>query len=206
MTNVKRPLIFLAAALGASASLLACGGNKPVNPSPPPLPDYDAGAMVPAYDAGPPAAVAAADGWSGNATRIDPTMAALATGALAQVAGTEAPGMQPEGTLGAANFTQGQSLEHVFQMIPGKCYTVVGVGAGIQQLDIAMTVVSPLPGFNPPPFGVNDKKTTPLGSQSVLGSKTKCVKLVLLPAPLPVKFTITATKGQGLAAAQLFSK
>ena len=182
---------------------VACGDKKPTTPVQNFVP-YDAGGGPPLVATSDATAPPPAGSCSGTAQIIDPTMAALATTAVAQIAGTEAPGMTPEGAVCAANFTTGSTLETTFQMMPGKCYTVVGVGAGIQQLDISATVVSPLPGFNMP-FGVNDKKVTPIGSQSVLGAKVNCLK-TLLPMQVPVKITVTATKGQGLAAAQLYSK
>jgi hypothetical protein len=196
----------------ASASLatFACGDKKPTQNPQPFVQPVDAGPQFVAapVDAGPPPPPS--DGWAGTAQRIDPALAALAVAPVSQLARTDAPGMAPEaapqGTLMAANFQQGQTLESpVFNMVPGKCYSVVAAGAGIQQLDITMLVVTPLPGVQAP-FGTTDKKPTPFGSTAVLGAKSNCVKLALAPFPMQVKFVVVAAKGAGLAAVQLLSK
>ena len=109
--------------------------------------------------------------------------------------------MQKEGALVAANFQQGQTLEHEMTIQPGKCYTVVAVGVGIQEVDITMVAVTPIPGQNPQ-LG----KDTTSGSQASLGGKGNCIKLAVIPFPIQAKYVITATRGAGMAAAQLYVK
>jgi hypothetical protein len=136
---------------------------------------------------------------------VDPTLAAAASTALATIGATEAPGAAKEGNAIAGNFQQGQTLEQTFTMAPGKCYTIVANSMGVTQLDITAALITPIPGMNAQ-FGEAKGKPGVAGSQAVLGAKANCLKLALSPIPVQAKFTITATKGAGLAAAQLFVK
>jgi hypothetical protein len=144
-------------------------------------------------------------GASGTATPVDPNMAAAASTALTTLGATEAPGAQKEGVPVAASFQAGQTMEQAFTMQPGKCYTVVASSMGVTQLDISAALVTPVPGMNAQ-FGQAKGKPGIAGSQAVLGAKTACLKLALSPFPVQAKFTVTATAGAGLAAAQLFVK
>lgn len=155
--------------------------------------------------AGSTAPAAGATGVTGTAQIIDPSMAAVATTALAGLASTNAPGAAAEGAVMAANFQTGQTLETTFNMQPGKCYTVVGTSVGITQLDATAAMVTPLPGLNAQ-FGNATGKAGVAGSQVILGPKDKCLKLALSPIAIPVKVTITASKGAGLGAAQVYVK
>ncbi len=147
----------------------------------------------------------ATGGATGTAQVVDPNLAAAASTALATLGATEAPGAAKEGNTIAGNFQQGQTLEQTFTMAPGKCYTIVANSMGVTQLDITAALVTPIPGMNAQ-FGEAKGKPGIAGSQAVLGSKANCLKLALSPIPVQAKFTITATKGAGLAAAQLFVK
>jgi hypothetical protein len=155
----------------------------------------------------PPSATGAtgATGASGTATAVDPNAAAAAATVLTTLGATEAPGAQKEGVPVAASFQTGQTMEQSFTMQPGKCYTVVASSMGITQLDITAALVTPIPGMNAQ-FGQAKGKPGMAGSQAVLGAKAACLKLALSPLPVQAKFTVTATAGAGLAAAQLFVK
>jgi hypothetical protein len=142
---------------------------------------------------------------TGTATPMDPSMAAMASTLIANIGMTEAPGMQKEGNVMAGSFQQGQTLESVFTMQPGKCYTVVGTGIGMTQLDLNAALVMPLPGINGT-FGSGTSKASMTGLQVVMGPKDKCLKLAFSPIAAQVKVTLTSTKGAGTAAAQIFSK
>jgi hypothetical protein len=108
--------------------------------------------------------------------------------------------MAKEGPTVAANFQEGQTLESAFSFQPGKCYTVVAVGAGITELDIEMQYVTPIPGLNPQ-IGNDGMK----GAQASIGGRGKCLKPIS-PIATNAKFIVRATKGAGVAAAQLFVK
>jgi hypothetical protein len=64
-----------------------------------------------------------------------------------------------------------------------------------------MVAVTPIPGQSPQ-LG----KDTSTGAQASLGGKGNCIKLALSPFPIQAKYIITATRGAGLAAAQLYVK
>jgi hypothetical protein len=137
---------------------------------------------------------------SGAATPIDPNLASVATVPLMTYSQHEAPGMMREGNLVAGSFKEGQTLEQPFQMLPGKCYTVLAVGAGIQQVDIAIVAVTPLPQAS----GVL-AQSSGNGAQASLGGHGNCFHWQL-PVGINAKYVIRATRGQGLAAGQLYSK
>jgi hypothetical protein len=136
---------------------------------------------------------------SGAATPIDPNLASVATVPLMSYSQQEAPGMMREGTLVAGNFKEGQTLEQAFQMLPGKCYTAIAVGAGISQIDIAFVAVTPIPqtsGVLAQTSGTN---------QASLRGRGNCYRWEL-PVGINAKYVIRAARGQGLAAGQLYSK
>jgi hypothetical protein len=141
----------------------------------------------------------------GGAQPLDPNLAAPAAMAIQTIANTEAPGMAKEGNLVAGSFQQGQTLEGTFTMAPGKCYTIVASGLGVQQVDVA-AFTAPPPPVPPVQFGTAKGTTTPTGSQAILGGKANCLKLAFVPMAVPAKFVITAVRGQGMAAVQVFSK
>ena len=136
----------------------------------------------------------------GSAQALDPNLAQLAVAPLTVFANTEAPGMAKEGPTVAGNFQEGQTLEGTFTFQPGKCYTLVAVGAGIQNIDLEMQYVTPLPGLSP-----SIGKDSQTGAQASIGGKANCLK-PLSPFPANAKFIVKATKGAGVAAAQLYSK
>ena len=104
-----------------------------------------------------------------------------------------------------ANFQQGQTIEEAFTMQPGKCYTIIAAGVGVQQIDATAAITTPMPGFQLPPFGSAQGKATPQGSQVVLGPKASCIKTVS-PFPVQAKYVITAARGAGIVTAQLYVK
>jgi hypothetical protein len=167
-------------------------------PGPQPAPSTSGGGFPPIP--GMPGSQPSGGGASGTAQVIDPNLAALATGPLAIFANSEAPGMTKEGPTVAGNFQTGQTLESSFSFQPGKCYTVVAVGAGITEIDIEMQYVTPVPGVNPS-IGKDGQR----GSQASIGGRGQCLK-PLAPFPTNAKFIVRASAGAGVAAAQLYSK
>jgi hypothetical protein len=133
------------------------------------------------------------------ATAIDPNFAGAATIPLGSLASQQAPGMQKDGPVFAGQFQDGQSLEQPVQLQPNKCYTVVAVGAGPQQLDLALVLTTPVPGMNPVLASGSGS------SQAVLGAGNGCFHWQL-PLAGQAKISMRASKGAGLAAAQLYSK
>ncbi len=119
------------------------------------------------------------------------------------LAKSEAPGAKPvAGTALAGTFQQGQSLQADFQAQPGKCYTVVGSGAPtIQNLDVQIVTASPIPGFASPVLAT-DQTSSPT---AVAGAKPNCFKWALM-FPAPLRMVVSASAGQGIAAAQVYEK
>lgn len=173
--------------------------GQPTNPQQPqPTPSASGG--LPQIPGFPTTPSSGGGGATGTAQVIDPNLAALATAPLAVFANSEAPGMAKEGPTVAGNFQAGQTLESTFSFQPGKCYTVLAVGAGITEIDIEMQYVTPIPGLNPQ-IGKDSQK----GSQASIGGKGNCLK-PLSPFPTNAKFIVRATSGAGVAAAQLYVK
>ncbi|HEX3775366.1 MAG TPA: hypothetical protein VHV51_12935 [Polyangiaceae bacterium] len=138
-----------------------------------------------------------------TATPLDPATAATVTTLIGPLAASAAaPGAKPVGAAIAGNFTQGQTLEQTIQMNPGKCYTIVGVGAPtIQNLDIALVPSIGIPGL---PAAIVASDST-VSSQAIVGQQPNCYKWAL-PMGGTMKVVMTVSQGQGMAAAQVFEK
>jgi hypothetical protein len=136
---------------------------------------------------------------SGAATPIDPNLANVATVPLMAYSQQEAPAMAREGNLIAGNFKEGQTLEQPFQLLPGKCYTVLAVGAGVTQLDLAIVAVTPIPQAS----GVLAQ--TSGTTNAALGGRGNCFRWEL-PVGINAKYVLRAARGMGIAAGQLYSK
>jgi hypothetical protein len=138
---------------------------------------------------------------TGPATPIAPMAAAIVQPMLVSMASTEAQGAQPDGSPFAGQFGPGQTLEQPINIRGNGCYTIVGASIGIQQLDIAL-VVQPTPLMQP----ITVAQSTSTGPNATLGgAATGCWRN---PTPLAGtgKVILRATTGQGLAAAQVFTK
>jgi hypothetical protein len=141
-------------------------------------------------------------GGGGQAQPLPAGAAAAATAILMPLGGQEAPGARPEGGVFAGNFQEGQTLEQPINVEAGKCYTVVAAGMGVQHLDIQL-VAQPAPMF--PPTVVAQSQGGG-GPTAVLGGKaTGCFKNPL-PIGGPAKVILKATRGAGMAAAQVYVK
>lgn len=134
------------------------------------------------------------------AQRIDPNFAAAATVPLMAFSQQQAPGMQREGQVAAANFQEGQVMEEPVNLQPGKCYTVLAVGAGVAEVDISLQLTTPIPGM-----ATALAQDTGSGQQAALGGGGNCYKW---PWPMAgqAKYVIKATRGGGVVAAQLYTK
>ena len=135
-----------------------------------------------------------------SATALPPLAGAAVTPVLQGMASTEAPGMKPDGSPFAGQFKEGDTLEQPINIQAGKCYTVVGASiGGIVELDIQLVAqTAPLP-----PVVLAQDSTT--GPTATLGGKGQCFRNPL-PIGGPGKVILKATKGAGLAAAQVYVK
>ena len=132
-----------------------------------------------------------------------PAGAAAAAGPIVMALGaSEAPGAQPDGGVFAANFQEGQTLEQPINVQAGKCYTVIAAGMGVQQLDIQL-VAQPAPMF---PATVLAQSQGGGGPTAVLGGKAAGCFKNPLPFGGPAKIILKATRGAGMAAAQVYVK
>lgn len=124
-------------------------------------------------------------------------------GALLPLARQKAmPGAKALGAPIAAQFQQGQCIETVVTMSPGKCYSVVASGLpGIQNVDLALVSISPIPGV-PQVVAASDAS---VGPTAVLGESPNCFKWAV-PITGTMKLILSTPSGQGVAAAQVFEK
>jgi hypothetical protein len=192
----------LAFVLPLTLAASACGGkasaelNTPTSDPNAPMP-YTAPQPTAAPTAtAPPQATS-----TGPATPIAPMAAAVVQPILVSMGQNEAQGAQPDGSPFAGQFGAGQTLEQNINIRGNGCYTVVGASVGIQQLDITL-VVQPTPLMQP----IVVAQSSGAGPNATLGGKaTGCWRN---PTPLAGvgKVILRATSGQGLAAAQVFSK
>ncbi len=209
---MRLSLIVTAASL---ALVCGCGGSSP-DPNDPAnqqnqygqyAPPANTGATTGGYTQPAPTTtgtVATAPGTGAAAgspaTPIAVPAAAAIQPLLTQLAAGEVQGMQPDGTAFAGNFQEGQVLEQQLTIQAGKCYSVVGASMGVQELDIQL-VLNPAP--LPPQVLAQDNSQ---GGTAVLGGKsTGCFKNAL-PIGGPGKVIVKATRGSGLAIAQIYIK
>ena len=174
--------------------------QQPGQPGQPTQPTPSASGGFPGIPGFPQSGGGGGGATGGTAQAIDPNAAALASGPLTIFATSEAPGMTREGGTIAGNFQEGQTLVSGFSFTPGKCYTVVAVGVGPQEVDIEMQYVTPIPGVNP-----SIGKDTQHGAQASIGGKGNCLK-PMSPIATNAQFIVRASKGAGVIAAQLYSK
>jgi len=175
-------------------------GAQPGYGQPGAQPGYGQPGTAPAGTQPVPQPGAPAAGGGGSATPIALPAAAAVTPVLQALAASEVQGMQPDGQPFAAQFQAGQTFEQAINIQAGKCYAVVGVGAGIQELDIQL-VAQPAP-MVPATVLAQDQGT---GPNATLGGKGNCFKNPL-PIGGPGKVILKATSGSGIAAAQVFVK
>jgi hypothetical protein len=132
---------------------------------------------------------------------VDAAAAAPAQPIITSLAANQVPpGAKPLGGVMACSFQQGQQLSKQIQMQPGKCYTIVGAGVGVSELDLQIVAVTPIPGMAP--VLAQDQES---GPQAVVGKAPNCYKWAL-PMAGSVNVVMTAKAGSGIAAAQVFEK
>ena len=138
----------------------------------------------------------------GQAQPLPAGAAAAAQGILMGLGSSEAPGAQPDGGAFGGNFQEGQTLEQPINVQAGKCYTVVAAGMGVQGLEVQL-VAQPAPMFPPTVLAQSQGGG---GPTAVLGGKTAGCFKNPLPIGGPAKVILKATRGAGMAAAQVYVK
>lgn len=206
--RLLRPLLLLPIVV-VPGLLAACAANQQ-NQQPPPYPSAWPPPSAQASAWPQPSATASAQPLptqqtttGPSATILDPGTNAGAAGVIAALGapGDIAPGMGKEGTPLAGNFTEGQVLEQVITIMPGRCYTFVAAGIGPQEIEVQLVAQTPIPAFQPM---MGD--TTSQANKVILGRGANCIKLALIPIAVPAKWVIKAKRGQGIIVAQAFSK
>jgi len=147
-----------------------------------------------------PAPTTTSTGTTGGSACSPIAAGAFATPLLTPLQQSEAPGMQPEGSAVAGQCTEGQTFELPLTLQPGKCYTVIAVSMGVQELD-AMIAAQPLPNLPPTPLAQDNSS----GGQAVVAGKGSCFKNAA-PIAVPAKVIVKATRGGGSAVAQVYVK
>ena len=195
-----------------SLSVACLGISACSSSTPDPVAPVDPNACPPGQLCPPPApttpvATATTTAPAPTATATAPTATPLPAAAgnavtpiLAGLASTDAPGMKADGSPFAGQFKEGDTLEQAINIQAGKCYTVVAASvAGIVELDIQLVAqTAPLP-----PVVLAQDSTT--GPTATLGAKGQCFRNPL-PIGGPGKVILKATKGAGLAGAQVYIK
>lgn len=135
---------------------------------------------------------------TGSATPI--AFAAALTPAIQMLASSEAPGMQADGQAFAGQFQEGQTLTQAINIGAGRCYTILAASAGtIQQLDVQLVIQqAPMPAMV---LAQGSGSTT----ATVGGRSSGCFKNPL-PIGGPGQVILKATRGSGIAGAQVFVK
>ena len=143
-----RPLLL--APLAVPVLLAACAANQQnANPQPMPGPWPPPSAQPSAWPqpsasasaTPPPNTMQTTQGPS--ATLLNPSAAGAVGLALTAAGATDAPGMGKEGSPLAGNFQEGQVLEQIITIMPGRCYTFIAAGAGPQEMEIQLVAQSP---------------------------------------------------------------
>jgi hypothetical protein len=136
------------------------------------------------------------------AATTDPTIAAAMTPILSKLGSTETvAGSKAIGTAMVGNVAPGAPLEQQIMLQPNKCYSVVAVAMPpITELNVQLLAITIIPGMAP--ILATDQD---VGASAVLGKKPNCYKWIL-PLAVPVKVSVQAASGQGVAAAQVFEK
>jgi hypothetical protein len=177
--------------------------SAPLNAAPPPapLPAASASALAAVLTTDPAqlAAIAAAAA-SASPAKTQPSSAAadLAKG-LSTIAIKAAPGMKADGVLATGTLKEGDHLGWSVTLAPGKCYAIIGYSPTGEIQDLDLHVLSP------PFFTMLAGEDTTDDNAPVVGSAPNPMCPVV-PVQMPYKIDITAQKGAGHAAVQLFSK
>lgn len=131
-----------------------------------------------------------------HATPVDVTMAAQAGPLIQYMAASHLPaGARQMGSPFAGQFAEGQILERKVQLTQGKCYTMMAAGLPpVAEVDLELYEEGATEA------AAKDSST---GLQAVLGSREQCFS----PAKTGTfQLVLSVSRGQGVAAAQVFQK
>jgi hypothetical protein len=184
---------------------VASSASAPASASaaPAPLPSASAAALATILTTDPAELAAIASSTAGaTAAKTQPASGSASTElgkGLAAIALKAAPGMKPEGMLASGTLKEGEHLGWSVTLTPGKCYAVVGFSPSGEIKDLDLHLLSP------PFFSMLAGEDTTDDNAPVVGSAPNPMCPVV-PVKLPYKVDITAQKGAGRVAVELFSK
>ena len=133
-----------------------------------------------------------------SAKAVSAETAASPASQLPSLAKLFAPGAVAVGAVEAGAFQTGQGLMRTFEAEPGKCYSVIGTGVGIEQLELTATYVTLHSG--------TDRKFGSAkggGSQVVLGAGDHCSRSVSTLVER-IRVILTASKGDGVGVFRVY--
>jgi hypothetical protein len=107
-----------------------------------------------------------------------------------------AKGMTPAGNVAKGNLAEGGHVGFLVQMEPSKCYTVIGFGVGVTDLDLNLLA--------PPFYNLLAAQDGMAGPTAVIGQPQAMCPIS--PITVPYKVDIYAKKGGGMVGAQVYSR
>lgn len=114
-------------------------------------------------------------------------------------AGSQAPGMTPQGALMTARLSAGGHAATLVKLDAGACYTIVGFGGpGVVAYQINVLTAPPLP----PQVLAQSAADAP---HPIVGSGAQCLRHPY-PLPMQVRIDLHVVRGQGLVAARAYKK
>jgi hypothetical protein len=129
----------------------------------------------------------------------NPTVAGDPTGdLLTKNAGTMAKGMQAEGAVVKQTLKEGETFPFTVTLTAGRCYAIIAVSPkdGVTDIDMKMLM--------PPFFTMEVDRDKRTDNVAVIGSPSPQCPITMFP--VPYRIDVTAKKGAGPVAVQLFSK
>lgn len=108
-----------------------------------------------------------------------------------------APGMTPEGQVAKGNAQAGGHVQFIVNMDASHCYTIIGFGVGVQDLDLNLLA--------PPLYNISAGTDGMAGPTAVIGASPRPL-CPAIPVSVPYKVDIYAKTGAGPVGAQVYSK
>ncbi len=199
-------ILFYAVPIGLAAMAIGCGGKDKKNANQPaqcpPGQVFDGQYCVMAQPTAQPTTAPPPTAQPTAAPTAQPEQGPAPVEQLpALIQAHVVSGAQPLGAPATGPVGGGKQIEVPVQANPGQCYTAVAAGGpGVQELEVTMEYVSPVPGTSPVLAIDKDQ-----GPTAVMAPQPNCYKWAL-PMGAPVKVIVKATAGAGQAAVQVFVK
>lgn len=230
---MKRKIQLLPTIVGIAISAASCGGQEPApvtaentatltiapadKPPPPtttssstepgddPATKATAAPKATSFPGEPGLGVPATAGFSGmpGGTAAPAKVTTALSASMTAKAAVDAVGMRPTGTMFAARFKTGETLEASLALVPGRCYTVLAVGdSGVLSMDITLGMPAGMvPGIPATPLAQSSGK-----SEAAIGAAGSGCFRMPLPLPIPAVVTLKVSAGSGVVAMEVYAK